>query len=102
MTLAGAASDPAALLQRRAAMVMSSGGNEPVADGARNGHSPFAASLMQSLGQLENWRVGNTVFEQVRSDVTRRLPQTPQYGVARQGRPSAGADYLFEQRQLAQ
>jgi filamentous hemagglutinin family protein len=102
VTVAGAANDPSALLQRRAAVVMSSGGNEPVADGARNGHSPFAASLMQSLGQLENWRVGNTVFEQVRSDVTRRLPQTPQYGAARQGRHVEGADYVFEQRQLAQ
>jgi uncharacterized caspase-like protein len=102
VAVAGAANDPAALLQRRAAVVMSSGGNEPVADGARNGHSPFAASLMQSLGQLENWRVGNTVFEQVRAEVTRRLPQTPHYGAARQGRHTEGADYLFEQRQLAQ
>lgn len=98
----GGAGDPAALLQRRAAVVMSSGGNEPVADGARNGHSPFAASLMQSLQQLDRWRAGNNVFEQVRADVTRRLPQTPQYGPARQGRHSEGADYVFEQRQLVQ
>jgi len=102
VTAAGTISDPSVLLQRRAAVVMSSGGNEPVADGARNGHSPFAASLMQSLGQLESWRVGNTVFEQVRADVTRRLPQTPHYGAARQGRHAEGADYVFEQRQLAQ
>ena len=96
----GGADDPGALLQRRAAVVMSSGGNEPVADGSRNGHSPFAASLMQSLSQLDNWRAGNTVFEQIRQDVTRRLPQTPHYGAARQGRHAEGADYVFEQRQL--
>ncbi|MBE0547313.1 MAG: caspase family protein, partial [Rubrivivax sp.] len=98
----GGADDPGALLQRRAAVVMSSGGNEPVADGSRNGHSPFAASLMQSLSQLDNWRPGNTVFEQIRQDVTRRLPQTPHYGAARQGRHAEGADYVFEQRQLEQ
>ena len=69
--MAGIANDPSVLLQRRAALVMSSGGNEPVADGARNGHSPFAASLMQSLAELQSWRPGNTVFEQVRQDVTR-------------------------------
>jgi hypothetical protein len=89
-----------ALLQRRAAVVMSSGGNEPVADGGRNGHSPFAASLMQTLNTLEAWRPGSNVFQRVREDVTRRIPQTPQYGPARQGRHAEGADYLFEQRQL--
>lgn len=98
----GGASDPSALLQRRAAVVMSSGGNEPVADGARNGHSPFASSLMQSLSQLDAWRPGNAVYAQIRQDVTRRLPQTPQYGAAVQGRHAEGADYVFEQRQLEQ
>ena len=100
--VAGRADDPGALLQRRAAVVMSSGGNEPVADGARNGHSPFASSLMQSLSQLDSWRPGNTVFEQIRLDVTRRLPQTPHYGAARLGRHAEGADFVFEQRQLEQ
>lgn len=102
LSLAGSVSDPTLLLQRRATLVMSSGGNEPVADGARNGHSPFAASLMQTLSQLQSWRPGNAVFEQVRQDVTRRLPQTPHYGAARLGRHADGADYVFEQRQLAQ
>ena len=92
--------DPRTLLTRRAAVVMSSGGNEPVSDGARDGHSPFAFSLMQQLGRLDSWRPGNNVFEQVKSDVTRRLPQVPRYGAARLSRHAEGADYLFEQRQL--
>jgi filamentous hemagglutinin family protein len=99
-SLSAPAGDVQQLLSRRAAVVMSSGGNEPVADGGRSGHSPFAASLMSQLGGLEAWRPGVNVFQRVRDDVTRRIPQTPQYGPARQGRHAQGADYLFEQRQI--
>ena len=49
---ATAPQDPAALLGRRAAVVMTSGGNEPVFDSGKNGHSPFAWSLVQSLQQV--------------------------------------------------
>ncbi len=90
-----------ALLRRRAEVVMSSGGNEPVADGGRDGHSPFAASLMQSLQSLESWRPGASIYQRVREDVTRRIPQTPQYGPLGRGHSAEGADYLFEQRTLA-
>jgi uncharacterized caspase-like protein len=92
--------DAQALLRRRAAVVMSSGGNEPVADGSRDGHSPFAASLLTTLQGLDAWRPGSNVFSTVYTEVTRQMPQTPRYGPARQGRHADGADYLFEQRQL--
>ncbi len=92
--------DPAALLARRAAVVMSSGGNEPVADAGRNGHSPFAFSLMQALERVPAWRPGSNLFEQVRFQVARQLPQRPQYGASGQGGHEPGADYVFEQRQL--
>ena len=95
-----ATQDPGALLSRRAAVVMTSGGNEPVFDSGKNGHSPFAYSLMESLAQVNNWRPGSTLFEQVRFAVARQLPQRPQYGASRVGGHEAGADYLFEQRQL--
>ena len=95
-----ATQDPGALLSRRAAGVMTSGGNEPVFDSGKDGHSPFAYSLMQSLAQVNNWRPGSTLFEQVRFAVARQLPQRPQYGASRTGGHEAGADYLFEQRQL--
>ena len=95
-----ATQDPGALLSRRAAVVMTSGGNEPVFDSGKDGHSPFAYSLMQSLAQVNNWRPGSTLFEQVRFAVARQLPQRPQYGASRAGGHEAGADYLFEQRQL--
>lgn len=92
--------DAASLLSRRAAVVMSSGGNEPVFDAGKNGHSPFAWSLMQTLGQVSSWKPGSSLFEQIRFQVARQLPQRPQYGAARDGGHETGADYLFEQRRL--
>ncbi len=92
--------DPAVLLGKRAVVVMSSGGNEPVFDSGLNGHSPFAWNLMQSLAQVGSWKAGSSVFEQVRFAVARKLPQRPQYGASSGGGHEAGADYLFEQRQL--
>jgi hypothetical protein len=95
------APDPGALLSRKAAVAMSSGGNEPVADEGRDGHSPFAWNLMQQLGALPAWQPGGNVFERVRFAVSRTLPQRPQYGAAPQGGHQSGADYLFERRVLA-
>ena len=92
--------DPTILLNRRAAVVMSSGGNEPVADAGKNGHSSFAWNLMRSLEKVTTWRPGGNVFEQVRFAVARELPQRPRYGAARLARHEAGSDYLFEQRRL--
>jgi filamentous hemagglutinin family protein len=92
--------DPASLLGRRAAVVMTSGGNEPVFDSGKNGHSPFAWSLMQSLQQVSTWKAGSTVFEQVRFAVARQLPQRPQYAAAPNAGHQSGSDFLFEQRQL--
>jgi hypothetical protein len=91
-------SDPAALLSRRAAVVMSSGGDEPVADEGREGHSVFAWHFMQSLKALDGWRVGSEVFERLREAVTREFPQTPQYGASRFGGHEGNTDYLYERR----
>lgn len=96
----GVPADVNALLSRRAAVVMSSGGNEPVFDAGKNGHSPFAWNLMRSLERVSAWRPGSNVFEQVRFAVARELPQRPQYGASRLGGHEPGADYVFEQRQL--
>jgi hypothetical protein len=71
-----------------------------VADSGRNGHSPFAFNLMQTLEKVPTWRPGSNVFEQVRFQVARQLPQRPQYGASTVGGHEPGADYLFEQRQI--
>ncbi len=92
--------DPSRVLSEHAAVAMSSGGNEPVADEGKQGHSPFAWSLMQSLDQLTKWQPGGNVFERVRFAVAKQLPQRPQYGAAPFSAHVPGTDYLFEHREL--
>ena len=93
--------DPSQLLATRSVVVMSSGGNEPVADAGKNGNSPFAWHLMKNLGGLAEWQPGGNVFERVRFGVARELPQRPKYGAYLAAGHSSGGDYLFERRQLA-
>jgi filamentous hemagglutinin family protein len=90
------------VLARRSVVVMSSGGDEPVPDGGKQGHSIFAWYLAQTLGQVNNWQPGTQVFAQVRRDVQRSFPQTPQYGASALAGHEPGGDYLFEFRQLEQ
>ncbi len=94
--------DPQLVLAKKTVVVMSSGGNEPVADEGKNGHSPFAYNLMRNLEQVANWQVGGNLFERVRFAVARQLPQRPLYGSAAAAGHQPGGDYLFEQRQLDQ
>jgi hypothetical protein len=96
----GAQVDPQNLLSRKTVVVMSSGGNEPVSDDGKQGHSPFAFQLMANLKQVATWQVGGNVFERVRFAVAREMPQRPRYGAASAAGHQAGGDYLFEQRQL--
>ncbi|TDP61689.1 YDG domain-containing protein, partial [Roseateles toxinivorans] len=92
--------DPQAMLARKSVVVMSSGGNEPVFDEGKNGHSPFAWNLMNQLKQVNSWQAGGNVFERVRFAVAKELPQRPKYGSSSAAGHQAGGDYLFEQRQL--
>lgn len=92
--------NPSLILDRKSVVVMSSGGNEPVFDDGKDGHSPFAYNLMNTLGQLSDWQPGGNVFERVRFAVARALPQRPQYSASRAAGHQAGGDYLFEQRQI--
>jgi uncharacterized caspase-like protein len=63
--------DVSALLSRRAAVVMSSGGNEPVFDSGKNGHSTFAWSFMQALEQRLQLAAGR---QRVRAGALCRRP----------------------------
>ena len=93
-------SKPEEILTRRSVVVMSSGGDEPVADEGKEGHSIFAWNLMQVLKNVASWQPGSTIFEQVRTGVSKEFPQTPQYGAAISAGHQAGGDYLFEHRQI--
>lgn len=90
--------DPSSILARRSVVVMSSGGEEPVADEGIGGHSIFAWSLMQSMKQVGRFEPGSRVFDATREQVTAAYPQVPQYGAAVSAGHAAGGDYLFETR----
>ncbi len=92
--------DAGRLLDRRAVVVMSSGGNEPVADEGREGHSVFAWHLMRALEGLDQWQPGSNLFERVRAGVVKDFPQTPQYGASRAAGHQGDTDYVFERREL--
>ncbi len=74
-------------------MALSSGGDEPVADGEVN--SPFATALVARVRALPRESGGFDLYEQVRDDVTRDVPQTPQYGVIKAAGYDEGGDYLL-------
>ena len=92
--------DTAALLSRRAAVVMSSGGDEPVSDEGHEGHSIFAWHFMKALKDLDNWQLGGSLFARVRLAVSKEFPQTPQYGASRAAGHTGNTDYLFERREF--
>lgn len=86
------------VLARRSVVVLSSGGDEPVPDGRKGGHSIFAWNLMQVLGKVDDWKPGSTVFTDVQTRVKKEFPQTPKYGSVTAAGHQAGGDYLFESR----
>jgi uncharacterized caspase-like protein len=94
------APNPQDVLSRKTVVVMTSGGNEPVFDEGRDGHSLFAWNLLNVLGKVDQWQPGGNVFERIRFEVARALPQRPQYSFSRSGGNLPGGDFLYEYRQL--
>jgi len=93
-----AGADAGQILARRSVVVMSSGGEEPVADDGVDGHSIFAWSLMQAMRQVDRYDTGARVFDATKSKVTAAYPQVPRYGAAVSAGHASGGDYLFEAR----
>ncbi|WP_284198633.1 caspase family protein, partial [Azospirillum oryzae] len=80
--------------QRRSVMALSSGGDEPVADGEVN--SPFAVALKKRVLGLPKDSNGYALYQEVRQDVTSEAPQTPQYGVIRTAGYDEGGDFILD------
>ena len=90
---------PAEILGKRSVVIMSSGGEEPVMDEGRDGHSIFAWHLMDKLGKLNSYEHGAEVFDDIKAGVAQDgIPQVPQYGASKSAGHSTGGDYLFEVR----
>jgi hypothetical protein len=82
------------LVRRRARLVMTSGGVEPVADSGRDGHSVFATQLLEVLGENETVIEGADLFSAVRRGVTAYSTQVPEYGPI-QLIGHEGGDFIF-------
>ncbi|QYF95718.1 caspase family protein [Massilia sp. PAMC28688] len=86
------------VLAKRSVVVLSSGGDEPVADEGKGGHSIFAWHLMQVVGTIADWKPGSKIFTEVQSRVKKDFPQTPKYGSVSAAGHQPGGDFLFEMR----
>lgn len=86
------------VLNKRSVVVLSSGGDEPVADEGKEGHSIFAWNLMKAVDSVQNWTPGSTIFSEVQIGVKKKFPQTPKYGSVTAAGHQQGGDYLFEIR----
>jgi filamentous hemagglutinin family protein len=86
------------VLAKRSVVVLSSGGDEPVPDAGKDGHSIFTWYLMQVIGSVTDWKQGSTIFSDVQARVRKEFPQTPTYGSLTAAGHQAGGDYLFESR----
>ncbi|NYF53945.1 caspase family protein [Tunturiibacter gelidoferens] len=85
-----------AKLQRiKSRNIMASGGNEPVADGGPDGHSIFAAVILQSLREMDGAQfTAASLFQRVVVRVAGRSRQTPQYS-AIVNSDHDGGDFVF-------
>ncbi|WP_319244741.1 caspase family protein [uncultured Propionivibrio sp.] len=86
------------VLKRRSVVVFSSGGDEPVSDEGKEGHSIFAWSLIKTLNEIRTTTAGHDVWRLVRGTVTKDYSQEPQYGAVLSAGHVEGGEYLFQLR----
>jgi uncharacterized caspase-like protein len=82
------------IAEKRARVVLSSGGLEPVADSGGGIHSIFAAQFLKVLRNNQGVLDGTQLFEQVRKNVVINADQTPEYSDIRRAGHECG-DFLF-------
>ena len=83
------------LLRRRSVLVLSSGGDEPVSDEGKDGHSIFAWNLLRTLKEMGAVTPGVRVWSTLHTEVKKEYPQTPQYGAVLSAGHDQGGDYVF-------
>lgn len=84
------------VLNKRSVLVMSSGGEEPVSDEGKEGHSIFAWALINALKSAGALTPGVQLFREVKNDVIKDYSQEPQYGAVLSAGHMEGGEYLFE------
>ena len=87
------------VLRRRSVLVLSSGGDEPVSDEGKEGHSIFAYNLIKTLDSVNGTTPGYEVWRSVHGNVSKEYQQEPQYGAVVSAGHAEGGEYLFQPRQ---
>jgi len=83
------------LATRRARVVLTSGGIEPVSDaGGRDDHSVFASALLDALNENTGVLEGHELFTRIRRPVAVNSDQIPEYSDIRKAGHDGG-DFLF-------
>lgn len=93
-----ALASPEEILRRRSVVVLSSGGDEPVSDEGRDGHSIFAWTLIRTLESTGDLTPGVRIWRNVHGQVMKEYPQEPQYGAVVSAGHAEGGDFLFQPR----
>ncbi len=83
-----------ALAAKRARVVMTSGGLEPVADAGGVGHSAFAKGFINALANNTGVADGAKLFAEVKRHVMVNADQTPEYADVRMA-GHEGGDFVF-------
>ncbi|CAA7623892.1 exported hypothetical protein [Candidatus Terasakiella magnetica] len=86
----------------RSVMVLSSGGNEPVADADDSGHSPFATALIRTLREGPDTTSGMAIFGKVQPAVANAGMQTPQFGALVSAGYDPGGDFRLQKSKPGQ
>jgi hypothetical protein len=84
-------------LRQNSRHIMSSGGDEPVADSGTGDHSVFAAALLESLNDMpDDVFRGNDLFDKakLRVEMRSQANQTPRYEILRDSAADLG-DFVF-------
>jgi hypothetical protein len=86
----------ARMLKARSRTLLSSGGDEPVADNGQDGHSVFAYALLQAFERTDKpvFTASDLFYSSVRQQVAGRSEQLPQYAIIRNSNSDEG-DFVF-------
>ena len=85
------------VVAKKARVVITSGGLEPVADKGGGNHSPFASVLLDVLNSNNGVLDGTKLFNKMRRPVMLKADQTPAYADVRKA-GHEGGDFLFVRR----
>uniref|UniRef100_UPI004056231C Lcl domain-containing protein n=1 Tax=Candidatus Electronema sp. TaxID=2698783 RepID=UPI004056231C len=87
------------MYQKRSRTAMTSGGEEPVADGGGSGHSVFAKAFLDALRENQKILDGDGLYDKIKRPVALNADQTPQYSDIRKSGHEMG-DFLLVPKEL--